>query len=270
MGEKRKKAQPRLTTYQRDILTLLYRFRFITSQGLAAYRQQPSSVAAHERLTGLMRRGYVARHFDSSYRLQHRPAEYYLLPAAIRLLRTILEESSERELKQIYARPRASRRFIDRSLRLLTISLAFERVYRDQLDFMTKVDLNLEAYTYLPQPLPDAFFRVSSEATPERSFFVEYFDSGVSIGIHGRKIAEYLDYQDEGGWEETGEAFPTVIIICETTALLNQAAKRVRSISNQKWGSVTFRLIDLPSLTHLARPNEAAWLDPEEREMVEL
>jgi SOS-response transcriptional repressor LexA len=64
----------------------LYKFRFGSSDLIAKRFNKPSGKYVQKRLHILEDQGYIARRYDKSYKLQGKPAAYYLLPSAARLL----------------------------------------------------------------------------------------------------------------------------------------------------------------------------------------
>lgn len=263
--EGKEKQEKELTKKQLALLKLVYRFRFVTSKHVAAYFKQTQLRTSQLQLNDLNARGYLIKRHESSYRIQGRSAEYFLTPKAIPILRNLLTRPSERELKQTYARPIASRHFINRSLDLFDIYLSLNRLYNDKLNFVTKPQLNVEVYDYLPSPLPDVFFTLGAKTKSKRNFFLEYFDDNVSIGIHGRKINGYMEYEESGEWDDTGLEFPTVVIICQSETMFRRAGKRVRYINREAYSDMQFRLITLDKLKKLSSIKEQVWFDPIEK-----
>jgi predicted transcriptional regulator len=75
-----------LNNNQQDILRLLYKFRFSTSELIAKYLNKPNVKLVQKKLKLLEDRGYVAKRYDKSYKLRGKAARYYLTPKAARLL----------------------------------------------------------------------------------------------------------------------------------------------------------------------------------------
>ena len=255
--------EEKITDKQLELLKLAYRFRFITSKQVAKYFKQKSLRTAQIQLNDLNERGYLGRRHDGTYKIQGRAAEYYLTPKSTPILRKQIAEPSESELKQSYTRTISSLRFINYSLSVFDIYLELNRLYGESLHLFTKSQLNIKQFEYFPHPLPDAFMTI--KGNHERHYFVEYFDDAVSIGIHGRKIAGYIKYKESGEWNDTGFDFPTVIIICQSPAMLKRAEKRVRYLDRQEFSEISFRLIDLATLKAINNTKNKAWIDPIEQ-----
>jgi len=258
------KLVKKLTKKQLDILFLVFCFRFVNVNVLADYYDQKYPGSIRRLLEVLRRCNYLDRNFNALYKLEHRPAEYFATTKAIPLLRKNFPQLSVLELHQLYNRSSASTRFIARSLAIFKISNLFEHLYGDRLSFTTKPLLNIEKFDYFPKPLPDAFITLDSDKLGEHHFFAEYFDDGVSIGIHSRKIVNYMKYKESGEWNDTGLDFPAVIIICQSPALLKQAEKRVRYLERQELSGIAFRMISMDELEGLDGSN-MIYADPIEQ-----
>jgi hypothetical protein len=263
MPEVEKVKVKKLTKKQLDILYSVFCHRFITVNSLADYYNQKHFGGMRRILEQLRHDGYLNRRFNPLYKLAHRPAEYFATIDAIPVLRTNFPDISSLELRQIYNRATVSERFVHRSLTIFDISNQIKRLYGDKLTLLTKPQLNIEQFEYLPHPLPDIFTTRSKQ-----NLFIEYFDDEVSIGIHGRKIYSYMKYKESGQWDDTGLDFPTVVIICQSPTMLKRAEKRVRYLDRQEFSEISFRLIDMPSLKTLDSIKNIAWIDPIEQEKI--
>jgi hypothetical protein len=254
--------QKKLTKKQFDLLYIAFCFRFITASDLTKYFLLKTSNTTRERLENLRAAGYLDRHYESNYRLRGRPAEYFLTPKSIPLLRTNFSYLSNSELHQIYAREKTSQTFIEHSLNLFRIHNHLKLIFGKYVDFVAKPLLNAERFNYLPHPLPDAYITLNPDTLDERSAFIEYFNTTTSIGIHSRKLIAYMHYKESGEWEATGLAFPTIAIICESLALRRQAEKRVRYLERRNLSGIDFRIIDKSSFQLLNGANEKSWINP--------
>jgi len=86
MNTKPKYRRP-LNPNQLNTLLFLFKFRFISSHLLSAAFGDKSRRTVHQSLQTLEEQGFVAKRYDSSYKLQGRQATYYLLPKAVRELK---------------------------------------------------------------------------------------------------------------------------------------------------------------------------------------
>lgn len=258
--ERKRSGNQPLRTKQLSLLYLAFSFRFLTADLVSQYMQQSSNRSARARLVELWGRGYLGRRHDGSYKLSGRPAEYYPTPLSAGPLRATFQRISEAELHLLYARPKASSRLVARSLTLLEIRNQMTRIYGDRLEFIPKPLLNISDFSYLPHPLPDAYLAVDAGTKNEQTFFCDYLDDAVSIGIHARKLRHYMDYRESDEWDEAELAFPAILLVCQSPSLLKQTRRRVRFLENQHDSGIQFQLIDLPSLRTATTPASVARL----------
>jgi hypothetical protein len=77
-----------LNPNQLNTLLFLFKFRFGTSQLLSSAFGNKSRRSMHQTLKILEEQEYIAKHYNASYKLQGRPAAYYLLPNAIHVIQS--------------------------------------------------------------------------------------------------------------------------------------------------------------------------------------
>lgn len=271
LEKREEKLVKSLTKKQLELLLIIFRFRFITSFDLSNYLgQSVKSGGSQRRLERLLELGYVKKRYDGNYKIQGRAAEYFLSPKAISALNNTYNNLSPAELHLVYSRVKASDRFVDRSIKILQINNKLKSIYGDNLNFVTKPQLNVEDYNYFPSPLSDAFFSLNNEVDSKKHFFLEYFDNNASIGIHGRKILNYMKYKEAGGWDDTDLEFPAVVIICQSQSMLRRTEKRTRFYERQEESDIKFLLIDFDKLATIKNDTENVWFDPIEKAKITL
>src|SRR5437868_5000455 len=120
---------------QLDLLRLLYRFRFATSQHLANSLNLKSDTI-NQRLQILLDQNYICRHYDGQYKIHGRPAEYYLVENGIKALKQFAEDKCDSKvLHNLYKDKNATPSFIAHSLSVLTIYCLLKERYEDDLRF---------------------------------------------------------------------------------------------------------------------------------------
>ena len=72
------KPSPKPTTNQDHILTLIYKFRFITTYTLANYRNQSDHTVAYKSLKKLKDHGYLLKRYDNYDKINRKSAIYSL------------------------------------------------------------------------------------------------------------------------------------------------------------------------------------------------
>jgi hypothetical protein len=219
------KYRKQLNTEQVEVLHILYTFRFASSEQIARYQAKPNAKSIQKRLKILEDQELIAKHYDKSYKLQGKPAAYYITPAGARMLAKFGDRPDDEPLntKQVYKQKDVSEGFIEHCKHILDVYLGLFAIHGSRLDFFTKSDLNYEQYEYYPQPLPDAHIRLrTSKGT--RNFFLDIFEDKDPFFIMVRRIKRYLKYAESGDWEESS---PTVLLVAPNKTIHKRLRKRI-------------------------------------------
>jgi hypothetical protein len=203
-----------LTDKQHQILIFLYRFRYLDRRQIQHLLHHKSDSRIHMWLHTLLTHGYIARNYSTAYTENTKPAIYYLMPKSILYLRTVLGLTAP-QLKYIYRDRTRSEKFIHHTLLVADLCLYFQSLAeasRESLNFFTKADLT--RLHYYPRPSPDASFTTTKQKKT-KSYFLDVIDTGVPrFALRGR-IAQYVDYYDDGVWtKSTHKPFPSILFVC--------------------------------------------------------
>lgn len=249
MDKSEQKHRKKLNSEQLEVLELLYKFRFASNDLIAKYFGKKDRSFVFKRLSILLEQGLIGKRFDSSYRLQGKPAAYYLTPAGARLLQGQREPGGAINIKAIYKDKTVSEQFVRQCLDLLVIYIRLKDQYGERLKFFTKANLSREQFDYFPKPLPDAYVRLRLGGE-EKQFFLDMFYDDQPFFAAARKIKRHVEYAESGEWDETGTNLPATLIVCESVSLKKRLLKRIASASES-----TFALISKPEL----KANELLW-----------
>lgn len=220
-----------LNDEQLDILELLYKFRFGSNNLIAEYFGKSHRMFAFKRLKILEEQGFIGKRFESSYRMQAKPAAYYLLPLGARKLQERCDpEDDEINVKGIYKDKSVSETFIQHSLNIFATYNQFRSGYKDKIGFFTKSDL--VSYEHYPKPLPDAFLSLETNKTTKH-FFLELVEDDKPFFTAVRTIKKYIDYKQSGEWAITETDFPTILFICESVSLQKRLQKQITKMLNK-------------------------------------
>lgn len=260
------KQARQLTRIQIDILSCIYKFRFGTTELVARSIGKKSSAIIHPRLVILERDGYLARRFDASYRLQHKPAAYYLTPYGLRTLKRLKELSglSDTAIKNSYKDITATEQFITHSLNVYTLAnqlIALD----DKLRYFTKREQ--AGYEYFPSPPPDGFIsiKLKEDETPKR-FFLALIEPDVPAFAIDRLISRLVTYDEEGEWEVTDLPFPPVLLVAATESVQRQLIKQLRRVIYRTDTELSFFFTSLPAVLRATKGKDAVWVSLEEPE----
>lgn len=224
------KYRKQLNSDQITVLTLLYKFRFSSGELTANYLGKKRATDVYRRLRILEDQGLIAKRYEPSYRLQGKPAAYYLLPAGARKL----QEASNKEIniKAIYKDNTVSEQFIGHCLDILAVYNQLHMRYGDKLKFFTKSQLG--EYDYFPEKLPDAYIRLKTNSG-EKQFFLDIYHDNQPFFTALRRVKQYIDYSEEADWSVTETDFPTLLAVCESTSLQKRLRKRIVKLVDDSW-----------------------------------
>lgn len=204
-----KKKERKLNKGQVEVLKLLYRYRFTTSELLAKFENQKHLQVTRSRLATLEKQGYIGRRYDSSYKLLGKFAAYYLLPKGLQFLKSI-DVAEPQAIKMMYNDRKASDKFVDFCLSVCRTAQALISFYGEEVRIFTRTEL-LD-YDYFPQPQPDLYMSIKRK--PVRHYFVDLYDDTIPTFVLVKKIKKYGEHYESGEWESTDSDYPEAIIAC--------------------------------------------------------
>ncbi|MDK2899456.1 MAG: hypothetical protein PWQ10_643 [Patescibacteria group bacterium] len=219
------KYRKQLNLEQVEILYILYTFRFANSKQIAKYQAKPNAKAIQKRLKILEDQELIAKRYDKSYKLQGKPAAYYLTAQGARALIKFGKRPANEpiNIKITYKSKDISEDFIKHCTHILDIYLSLCTIHGNKLEFFTKSDLNYKQYEYYPRPLSDAHIRMKINRD-DRNFFLEAFEDRDPFFVIVRRIKQYLKYAESGDWEET---IPTVLMVAPDITTHKRLRKRI-------------------------------------------
>ena len=218
-----------LNTSQLHVLNSLYRFRFATSNLLSQTTTKTTQIVMNRKLNLLMRQGYIGRNFEPAYFASRRPASYFLAPDGVQALRATADpQYHPAVLKSVHKDATASQRFIAHSFKIFELYLRLTDIYGPNIKFFTKSQLRY--YHYFPQPLPDAYVRLTNGAG-ERHYFIELVAGYEPFLAQVGRVKRFIKYDEDGDWEAaTGTKLPQTLLLCDYWA----QAKKLKSYADRE------------------------------------
>ncbi len=253
-----------LTSKQLDILKVLYNFRFATAELLALNLNLKNNTLIYERLRILVNLEYIGRNYQTSYKLQGKPAIYYLLPKSLPILKK-QEGISSVVLKNINKDSKASDRFINHSIAIYITYIALRKRLKENLWFFTSSNLKFPEYNYLPKPLPDAYLSIkfnNSNRSKRKHFFLIYCASSVPLFVHLRRLKSLIDYIDAGDWEDaTNTVLSGLLVLTDITKfkqlLIEKMAQLLYNEGHEE--DISYFITTLDQLDHMEELDNAIW-----------
>lgn len=254
-----KRHRQQLNDNQLELLTILNKFRFSTKHLISDYYNKTKpGTDIHRRLTVLEDLKLIDKRYEPRYRLIGKPATYFLTSKGVRALSKSEDSASPKDLdiKAAYRNKTVGEPFIDHCLGVFSAYNILSG-YKD-IKLFTKYEL--AAYDYFPDPRPDLYIRLA-----DKQYWLELCASGQPLAAHIAKIKRYIEYASSGNWEATNTNLPTVLLLCDSSALRNRLRKIATKLTNDSWDTeIAFALGEIKSLTN---GNEKIWQladDPDE------
>ena len=236
IGKSATRHRRKLNSEQVEVLELLYKFRFGSNNLFAEYFGKQDRSFVFKRLKILLEQGYIGKRFDSSYRIQGKPAAYYLLPAGARKLGEYRDEedAAEINIKGIYTDATVSEQFAMHCMTVFDLYNRLTAQYEDELEFLSKSDQT--GLENLPKQKPDAHLMLETE-NGTQYYFMDILDDDTHLLIEAsKKIKRYIDYKRSGNWAlVTKSLFPKIIFICNSKEASGKVQKRCEAALHRAW-----------------------------------
>ena len=232
-----------LNSEQLAVLQWLYKSRFSTSKQIAKHLLKPNHKGIQNKLQILEEQGYIGKHYDKTYKLAGRAAEYFLTPKGARQLPA--DSTNEWALKALYKNKTVSPDFIAHCLNVADTVLTLQSIYGDKLRLFTKSDL--VAYDYFPTWKSDLFlsFKPQTKQEEPRRYFLDIWDDTMPFFVSVRKVHMYMTYAEEGDWPTDEHAMPTVLAICQDTKMQKKLMRQIKRAFDEKYitDEITFATV---------------------------
>lgn len=223
-------ADKRLALNQKqiEILELLYKYRFGSRQLLADSLGIKSGTSLYERLNVLISRGLIAMRQEKRSKLLGVPATYFLTPKGLRALQSLDGHNyvTEAIIKSSYKDKVLSESFVLHTLKAYGITNALKRRYQKLRVYLRR---DMSRYDYFPDNPPDAFLSLKLGGETKR-FFLDVIPDSLPRNVLDRRIANYLTFFEDGGWEATNSELPALLLIAEKGTTETRARRAARAV----------------------------------------
>jgi len=244
----------KLNNHQKEIINVLYKFRYINSDLLTTYLSSSSRRIINSRLKILLDHDFIGRLYDSSYKLSGKSAVYYLKPKSIAYLKTI-DNINQKVLLASYKDKSAKESTINHYQDVLAIYLKLANLY-PRLKINTKSSIR-----DLMDNAPDMMLTKNKTTT----YLLDYYQDDITYRNLIVKIRRFIDYADDLDQENLN---PIILIVCQATSLQRKVTRLIKRELNNSYVYLTFLIITKDEL--LSSQNKLKWLNVEEDELVNL
>lgn len=191
----------KLTRHQQRILILVYKFRFVTAPLLAKLLSRHRN-SVFEILESFLEKGLMEKVFEESWRIDRKPAYYYLSNKGVTAVRKLLE-LEEKAVNPLYKDGKASKDFMNECLTTLTCYISLKQQLPDA-DIRTKTELN--RFKIFPKNRPDLYIKTADG----REAFVLILPDQLPYFVNNRRD-EYIEHSEEEGWR--GGKYPNIAFV---------------------------------------------------------
>lgn len=223
---------PKITQKQIEIITLIYKFRFLNSTQIRLFLNHKDKMRINLWLKDLSDKKYLNRIYSNRIGENTKPAIYYCGENAIKYARVNLPYS-EKYLKNVYRDGDRSSDFMKSRMFLADICLnmiSINNKGEGKYDFITAADVTSSSKYFFMESLSPQLV-ITKDKT--KQYILVLLDSNMPKYNVKKKIKNYIELFYENAWEENiGSDFPVVLFACESKALLIFAKKTARYLLN--------------------------------------
>lgn len=264
-----------LNKEQLKVLELLYRFRFGTVRYIAQYLSKTNIKVVQKKLKLLEAQGYIAKRYGREYKLQGRPAEYYLVPKGARVLAARTNpgalpahQVTDWGIKNLYKNPTVSEVFIAHCLNILKVALHFQENYGARLQLFSR--MQILPFDYLPSWRPDLFLNLKpsakSRARPQQ-FFLDLWDGTGPFFVSVRKARNYLTYAGEDRWPVDEWPLPAVLMLCAGQQDETKLRRQIRRALDESYEEVVYATATTTVFMNSRGPAGRIWREASDNEV---
>lgn len=230
---KQKYVRSTVNAGQIRLLELVYKYRFGSRQLLAESLGVKPENGLYEKLEVLVKHGYLGKRFEKPLKLQGVPAAYYLTPQGLRVLQEQPghEAITEAVIKASYRDKTVGMGFVIHTLNAYKYTNILKRQYEGLRVFMKR---ELGQYEYFPSQLPDAVLSLPTDDPKQpKRFFFDLVSDSMPRSVLDKRIANYCEFFDEGGWDITGSPLPIILLLSEWSAAEKRIQRNTRAQLNR-------------------------------------
>lgn len=248
-----------LNDEQYGLLSLLYGYRFATASLLSQRLDKTNVKLIQKKLKILEDQGFIAKHYDKAYKLQGKPAEYYLLPKGGRSLKAKYPNSdilTEQGIKTLYRNKTASEDFRRHCIHIFRVRLRLRSLYEAKLHPFTMNQLH--NYDDFPSWKPDLYLSMEVKDQGNKRYFLDYFDGIKPFFVNVRKMRSYLTFAEEANDP------PIILVICETQRHETKLRRQIRKALDDSYEELTFATTTIEHF--LGKKEDKVWRNIEDDE----
>ena len=241
----------KLTGQQQRVLKLLFKFRFV-SAWLLADVMGIRRASVYEVLEQLVAKGLVTKVYEDVFRIDRKPAHYYLNKAGVTTVRKVMDVK-ESVVHALYKDDMARDDFIEHSMKLMRCYVAIMQYLPEGSDIFSKTEIN--RFRQFPKNRPDLYIR-----TPGGKEAIIVLADDMQPYIARKRLDEIIKHSEDESWE--GEDYPIIGFILRDYSAKNSFLFTTRKKLDDMGLDENELPIVATSLKALSEPTAAIWATP--------
>lgn len=242
---------PSITKRQEEILSLIYRFRFINRIQLQPYFNHKDARRINTWLRDLVEKKYLGRIYSHKLLENTKPAIYHLMNNGIIWIRYDVGETTTNNgqldmkyLKKFYQDRKTSRIFVDHCTSIFELYLQLKAAeVEDKIEYHTETkterwitkqmdryeDFN-EVKEYIPDLFVEKMVNPLSKDITSSTYFIELFDKHVPMYAIRYRISRYIKLKESEDWDDYAGLdgkFPQVLLVFPHQKKINMMNKEI-------------------------------------------
>lgn len=195
-------SNQKLTGQQQRILKLLFKFRFV-SAGLLADVMGIRREGVYQVLEQLVSRGLVTKVYKEQWRIDRKPAYYYLNKSGVTITRKVMDVK-ESVVHALYKNDEMTNDFVEHSMKLIQCYVSIKKYLPGGSDIFSKTEIN--RFAQFPKNRPDMYIR-----TPGGKEAIVIIVDDKPLYIVRKRLDEIITHSEDEGWD--GDSYPTICFI---------------------------------------------------------
>lgn len=237
-----------LSQGQVRVLNIVFKFRFVSCELLAKYLEKDRSTI-YERLSVLVKQGYVDKQYGGSYKLAGKPAIYSLATKGIRALLKSEGNLSRSGLRNMYRNSSLTPEYIQHCLDVFAVFIALKRQYGPKFNIYSKNELSGEET--FPTTKPDLYLQ--GKGTADRPhYMLDIFDTATDFMTRRKRLKALFAHEDSGDWDEEYGNYPCYLFVVAEEKVIPRLVKEVEYYYNRSYvdeEEITTHITSLGKLT---------------------
>lgn len=182
----------KLSPQQQRILTLLFKFRFISAQ-LLAQVMGISRPGVYQALESLVEKELVSKVYESKFRIDRKPAYYYLNKQGVTAVRKLMDVK-ESAVHALYKNDVATPEFVNHCLVVAYCCAVISRYLPADSDIFSKSEIGRSKE--FPRNKPDLYIH-----TPDGHEAIIVIMDDKPLYITRKRFNEIIAHSEDEGWD---------------------------------------------------------------------